>query len=94
MAKIKPTLVATFIKLVLQAAIFLPLAVVLGFRDQKLIALVIMLRSPTTVSCYIMAKNMNNDDTLTSSIIVVTTLLSAFTLTIIIFTLKSLRLVV
>ncbi|MBU3160667.1 AEC family transporter [Clostridium frigoris] len=93
LAKIKPTLVASFIKLVVQGAIFLPLAAVLGFRDQKLIALVIMLGSPTTVSCYIMAKNMNNDDTLTSSIIVVTTLLSAFTLTIIIFTLKSLKLV-
>ena len=93
LAKIKPTLVASFIKLIVQAAIFLPLAAVLGFRDQKLIALLIMLGSPTTVSCYIMAKNMNNDDILTSSIIVVTTLLSAFTLTILIFTLKSLGLV-
>lgn len=94
LAKIKPTLVASFIKLIVQGAIFLPLAAFLGFRDQKLIALVIMLGSPTTVSCYIMAKNMNNDDTLTSSIIVVTTLLSAFTLTILIFTLKSLGLVI
>ena len=94
LAKIKPTLVASFIKLDSSRAIFLPLAAFLGFRDQKLIALVIMLGSPTTVSCYIMAKNMNNDDALTSSIIVVTTLLSAFTLTFIIFTLKSLRLVI
>ena len=94
MAKIKPTLVASFIKLLVQGCIFLPLAVFLGFRDQKLIALVIMLGSPTTVSCYIMAKNMNNDDVLTSSIIVVTTLLSAFTLTVLIFTLKSLGLVI
>ena len=94
LAKIKPTLVASFIKLIVQGAIFLPLAAFLGFRDQKLIALVIMLGSPTTVSCYVMAKNMNNDDILTSSIIVVTTLLSAFTLTILIFTLKSLGLVI
>jgi len=93
LAKIKPTLVASVIKLIVQAVLFLPLAAFLGFRDQKLIALVIMLGSPTTVSCYIMAKNMNNDDALTSSIIVVTTLLSAFTLTILIFILKSLRLV-
>lgn len=94
LAKIKPTLVASFIKLIVQGALFLPLAVFLGFRDQKLIALVIMLGSPTTVSCYIMAKNMNNDAILTSSIIVATTLLSAFTLTILIFTLKSLGLVI
>lgn len=90
LAKIKPTLVASFIKLIAQAALFLPLAVFFGFRDQKLIALVIMLGSPTTVSCYIMAKNMNNDGVLSSSIIVVTTLLSAATLTLCIFILKSL----
>lgn len=94
LAKIKPTLVASFIKLIAQVALFLPLAVYLGFRDQKLIALLIMLGSPTTVSCYIMAKNMNNDDVLTSSIIVVTTLLSAFTLTMSIFILKSFGLVI
>jgi predicted permease len=90
LAKIKPTLAASVIKLIVQGALFLPLAVFLGFRDQKLIALVIMLGSPTTVSCYIMAKNMNNDDVLTSSIVVVTTLLSAFTLILLIFILKSL----
>ncbi|UZW15085.1 AEC family transporter [Clostridium pasteurianum] len=94
LAKIKPTLVASFLKLVLQAAIFLPIAVYLGFRDQKLVALIIMLGSPTTVSCYIMAKNMNNDGILTSSIIVMTTLLSAFTLTFFIFILRSFGLII
>jgi len=94
LAKIKPTLAASFVKLVVQAALFLPLAAYFGFRDQKLIALIIMLGSPTTVSCYIMAKNMNNDGILTSSIVVATTLLSAFTLTLWIFILKSLGLVI
>lgn len=94
LAKIKPTLVASFVKLVVQAALFLPLAVYFGFRDQKLIALIIMLGSPTTASCYIMAKNMNNDGVLTSSIVVATTLLSAFTLTFWIFILKSLGFVI
>lgn len=94
LAKIKPTLVSSFIKLIVQVALFLPLAVYFGFRDQKLIALLIMLGCPSTVSSYIMAKNMNNDGVLTSSIIVVTTLLSAFTLTIWIFILKSLGFVI
>ena len=40
-----------------------------------------MLGSPTTVSCYIMAKNMGNDEVLTSSIIVLATLFSSITLT-------------
>lgn len=94
LAKIKPTLVASLIKLVVQPAIFLPLAVYFGFRDQKLVALIIMLGSPTTASCYIMAKNMDNDGILTTSIIVLTTLLSAFTLTFCIFVLKVFGLII
>lgn len=79
--KIKPTVVGSFIKLIGQAMIFLPLAVWMGFRDQELMAILIMLASPSTVSCYIMAKNMDNDAVLSSSIVVLTTLLSSITLT-------------
>lgn len=85
LAKIKPTLVASFIKTIALPAIFLPIAVKFGFRDQALVALIIMLGSPTTPSSYIMAKNMNNDGVLTSSVIVATTLLSSLTLTLWIF---------
>lgn len=87
--KIKPTLAASFIKLILLAALFLPLAVFLGYRNQELMAVLIMLGSPATVSCYIMAKNTGNDAVLTSSIIVLTTLLSSVTLTGWIFILRS-----
>lgn len=78
---LKPTLAAAFLKLILQAALMIPLAIFLGFRDEKLVALLIMLAAPTTPSCYIMARNMKQDASLTSSIIVVSTLLGAFTLT-------------
>ena len=84
--KMKPTLLASFIKLILLAGLFLPLAVFFGYRNQELMAL---LGSPTTVSSYIMAKNTGNDGILTSSIIVLTTLLSSLTLTLWIFVLKS-----
>lgn len=87
--KMKPTLLASFIKLILLAGLFLPLAVFLGYRNQELMALLVMLGSPTTVSSYIMAKNTGNDGILTSSIIVLTTLLSSLTLTLWIFILKS-----
>ncbi|MDD7403731.1 MAG: AEC family transporter [Butyribacter sp.] len=80
-AKIKPTAIAFFIKLVGLAAIFLPLAVYLGFRDQKLIAIIIMLASPCTPTAYIMVKNMDGDSVLASSIVVTTTVLSSLTLT-------------
>ena len=87
--KMKPTLLASFIKLILLAGLFLPLAVFFGYRNKELMALLVMLGSPTTVSSYIMAKNTGNDGILTSSIIVLTTLLSSLTLTLWIFVLKS-----
>ena len=73
--------------------IFLPVAVWMGFGGEKMIAILIMLASPTTPSCYIMAKSMNNDGVLTASVIVTTTLLAAFTLTGWIFILKSVGLI-
>lgn len=90
LAKIKPTIAAAMIKLVVQPLIFLPVAAWLGFSGEKMIAILIMLASPTTPSCYIMAKSMKNDDVLTASIIVTTTLLAAFTLTFWIFVLRTL----
>ncbi len=90
---IKPTLVASTIKLVLQSVVFLPLAVWLGFTGDKLLALMIMLGSPTTPSSYVMARNMGHEGVLTSSVIVMTTILSSFTITGEIFIMKQLGLV-
>lgn len=89
-SKIKPAICGSMIKLFIQPAVFLPVAVLLGFRAEKLMALVIMLGSPTTPSCYIMAKNMDNDGVITTSMIVMTTILSAFSITFIIFILRTL----
>lgn len=79
--KIKPTLAASFVKLIVLPVIFLPLACWMGFRDQALVAILIMTGAPSTVTCYIMAKNMDGDAVLSSSIIVLTTALSALTMT-------------
>lgn len=93
LAKIKPTIAVAMIKLVVQTAVFLPVAIQLGFQNEKIIAILVMLAAPTTPSCYIMAKNMKNDGVLTASAVVVTTLLSAITLTFWIYLLKTLGLV-
>ena len=90
LAKIAPTMASSMIKLVLQPLVFLPVAAWMGFSGEKMIAILIMLASPTTPSCYIMAKSMNNDEVLTASVIVTTTLMAAFTLTGWIFLLKTL----
>lgn len=93
LAKIKPTAIASFLKLVGLAAVFLPLAVACGFRDQKLMAIVIMLASPCTPAAYVMAKNMDGDDILASSIVVATTMFSSITLTFWIFLMRFFELI-
>jgi hypothetical protein len=93
LAKIRPTLWASAIKLVIQPLIFLPVAAWMGFAGEKMVAILIMLAAPATPSCYIMAKNMNNDGVLTASVVVATTLLAAFTLTFWIFLLRTMGLI-
>lgn len=81
LAKIRPTIAAACIKLLALPAVFLPLAVYLGFSGAEMAAILVMLGSPTTVTSYIMAKNMDNDGELASSIVVLTTLFASVTLT-------------
>lgn len=88
-----PALAASFLKLIGFCAVFLPIAAAMGFRQEKLVAILIMLGSATTVSCYVMAKNMNHEGTLTSSVVMLTTLGSAFTVTAWLYILKSLGLI-
>lgn len=75
------TAVAALLKTVGLSAVFIPCAVALGFREKELVALLIMLGSPTTPSAYVMAKNMGHEGVLTASTVAATTLLSALTLT-------------
>lgn len=89
LAKLKHTALATLIKLVILPGVFLPMAVQLGFGDQKLVALLVMLGSITTPSAYVMAKQMGHEGTLTGSVCAATTVLSAVTLTFWLFWAKS-----
>ncbi|MBP1758098.1 MAG: putative permease [Firmicutes bacterium] len=77
--------VAASLKLLVLPALFLPLAVHLGFTGTSLVALIIMLGSTSTPTCYIMARNLGHKGALSVSVIVLTTALSAFTLTFWIF---------
>jgi len=79
-----------FIKLILFCGIFLPLAVAAGFRGEKLISILVMLGSATTGSCFVMAKNLGHKGDITAFAVMLTTLCSAFTLTMWLFVLKSL----
>ncbi len=81
---------AAGIKLILLPALFLPPALFLGFDGAKLLALIIMLGSASTPACYIMAKNLGHEGALSASVIVLTTLGAAFTLTFWIFLVRQL----
>ncbi len=86
--KIRLTAVCTAVKLLLLPALFLPFALWMGFTGEKLVAILVMLGSATTPSCYIMAKNMGHEGVLTSGTVVATTFFSSVSLTFWIFMLK------
>ncbi len=89
LGKLGPALAASFLKLIGFNLIFLPIALVLGFRTEKLVAILVMLGSATTVGCYVLARSMNHEGTLTSSVVMLTTLFSSFTLTFWLWLMKS-----
>lgn len=91
--KWKQTTGVTIIKLLLWCMIFLPIAVSMGFCNEKLVAILVMLGSATTSSCFIMAKNMGHEGKISSCAVMATTLLSSFTLTLWLFILKSMQLI-
>ena len=84
----KPALAATAIKLFILPAIFLPIAALLGFTGSAMIAILILVGSPTTVSCYVVAKNMGHRGVLTSNVVMLATVLSSVSLTLWIFLLR------
>lgn len=93
LSKIKPTIICSFNKLFVMPAIFLPVAAYFGFRDEKMVAILIMLGAPTTVSCYIMSKNMGHEGVLSSSCVVSTTFLSSIFITLWLYILKTFGLI-
>lgn len=79
--QMKPILTASFLRLIGFCAITSLMAVHFGYRDQKLVASVIMSGSAATVAGYVMAKNMGYRGAVSSGIVMVTTVMSSFTLT-------------
>jgi hypothetical protein len=86
----KPVAAASFLKLVGFSLVMIPLAVHFGFRAEKLVAILVMLGSATTVAAFTMARGMGHEGALTSATVMATTLLSPVTLAAWLFALKSL----
>ena len=91
--QLKPALAATFLKLLGFCLIFLPIAALLGFRNQEMVAILVMLGSATTVSSFVMARNMGHEGTVSSTVVMLTTVLAAFSLTLWLFLLRTMGLI-
>lgn len=87
--KLRDIVFVNFNKLFLWCILFLPLAIYMGFRNDTLVAGLIMLGSATTSSSFIMSKNMGHKGIISSSAVMTTTLFSSFTLTIWLFILRT-----
>ena len=87
--KLWPTGLATFLKLIGLGMIIIPIAVSMGYTHDRLIAVLIMTSSPTTVSTFVMAKSMGYNGTVSAGIVMLTTILSAFTLTLWLYILRT-----
>lgn len=72
-------------------AIVIPLAILLGFRNESLGIVLCMFAAPTAAGSYVLAKNMNSDHVLAGQILLMTTILSFFTMLVCITCLKALH---
>ena len=91
--KVAPTLLATFFKLIVFCGLWIPVAIGMGYTHDRLVAILIMTGSPTTVSSFVMAKSMGYDGTVSAGTVMLTTILSAFTLTLWLYILRTLGLI-
>lgn len=84
--------VASILKTIVIPVIFCGAAILLGFRGVDLGLVCILFGGPTTISSYIMAKNMHADEVLTGQIVLLSTLMSAVTLFFAFFFLRAVQL--
>lgn len=75
-----PLSVGLVLRMLVVPAIFLPLSVAIGFRDQELCALMILFAAPAAVGSYPMAVAMGADGPLAGQLVCTTTVVSIFTM--------------
>lgn len=91
--KMKYAVASSLCKTVFLPAIMVIAAALIGLRGPALGVVLICFGAPTAVSSYIMSKKMNNDHELSSQILLLSTIMCAFTIFIGIFILKTLQLI-
>ena len=87
---LRPLIIGVTGRLVIVPAIFITIAVLLGFRGEELLALMIMLGAPPAVSSFTMAQQMDGDAELAGNMVVFGSLFAVLTIFMWIFVLKTL----
>ena len=87
-AKFKYAMIASVIKVAVMPAIFITLAIFLGFRDYELAVITMLFGVPSAVVGYAMAAQMGGDVYVAGTIVVFSTIMSAATLTVFIYVLR------
>ena len=90
---LKPALLASFMRVIGFCILFIPIAVLFGYRGDAILSYTIMLGASQAIASYTMAKNMGHRAVLTSTSLMLTTLLCGFTLTFWIYLLKVMTLI-
>ncbi len=80
-------------KLIAVPFLFVPLTILFGFRGIELASLMVVFASPTAVVSYTMADQMNSDAELASAAIILSTVISCFTMFLWIFVLKQFHMI-
>ena len=81
-----------FLRMVIVPMVFMPLAIISGFRGQSLCAMMVIFAAPSAVASYPMAVAMGADGKLAGQLVCMTTILSVLTIFLWTFGLKSLGL--
>lgn len=89
----KILIIGSFCRLVVMPFIAVAIAVFMGFRGAELVAILMIFASPTAVSSFVMAEQMGADGELAGEFVIATSVASAATMFLWIFTLSSLGLV-
>lgn len=92
-ANMGASLLASLLKLVIIPLAAVSLAIVIGFNNQDVLLIYLLFGVPTATVSYIMTAAMNGDKDLSTNIIMTTTILSNFTMTLFIFVFKTIGII-
>lgn len=88
--RLKQIIIGVIGKLIIVPCIFIPISILVGFRDIELATLLIMFSAPVAINSFTMADQMGADSELAGQIVVFSSIFAVFTIFLWIFIVKNL----